>query len=112
MSKRTPYYLQHVPSEVQVNDTKALELAFHQGPTFINAYWQLYTLELFPFQIVHFIHVVPCKLYTLKWFSSQIVPLILETCNEIPGSMYLSVEKINDKVRQQQVVVIKFHQIS
>ena len=67
---------------------KALELAFHQGPTFINAYCQLYTLELFPSQIVHFIHVVPCKLYTLKWFSSQIVHLILETGNEVPGNMY------------------------
>ena len=38
---------------MQINDTKALELAFHQGPTFINAYCQLYILELFPSQIVH-----------------------------------------------------------
>ena len=67
---------------MQVNDPEALELAFHQGPTFIKAYCQLYTFELFPSQIAHFIHVVPCKLYTLKGFSCQIVHLILETGND------------------------------
>ena len=51
---------------MQVNDPEALELAFHQGPTFINAYFQLYTLKLFPSQIVHYIDVEMIFLYPIN----------------------------------------------
>ena len=57
---------------MQVNDPEALELTFHQGLTFINAYFQLYTLRLFPSQIVHYIHVVPCELYTFITYFLEI----------------------------------------